>query len=111
MSRLALRASAEDSTVSIIDLEKRALEGPFTLPTENLLTLQESPRSRQLFALYSDRVERLVNGKWETVMTSKQIAERLGKPDLNLKTLAVDREESFLIGTDAAPLLRIFLEQ
>jgi hypothetical protein len=111
MSRLALRASAEDSNVSIIDLEKRALEGPFTLPTENLLTLQESPRSRQLFALYSDRVERLVNGKWETVMTSKQIAERLGKPDLNLKTLAVDREESFLIGTDAAPLLRIFLEQ
>jgi hypothetical protein len=110
MSRLALRASAEDSSVSIIDLENRSLEGPFTLPTENLLTLQESPRSRQLFALFRDRVERLVNGKWETIMTSKQIAERLGKPDLNLKTLAVDREESFLIGTDAAPLLRIFLE-
>lgn len=109
MSRLALRASAEDSTVSIIDLEKRALEGPFTVPTENLLNLQESPRSRQLFALYSDRIERLINGKWEIVMTNQEIAARLGKTDLTLKTLAVDREDSFLVGTGDTPLVRIFL--
>lgn len=110
MSRLALRASAEDSVVSIFDLQKRALEGPFTLPKENLLNLQESPRSRQLFALYSDRIERLIGGKWEIVMTSQEIASQLGRSDLTLKTLAVDQEDSFLIGTDAAPLVRIFLK-
>jgi hypothetical protein len=91
-----------------VDLEKQTLEGPFPLSADKLLGLQESPRSKQLFALYNNRVDRLVNGTWVAVMTSERLSGHLGRSDVKLKSLAVDREDSFLLATDAAPLLRIF---
>jgi hypothetical protein len=109
-SRLALRASdGESEPFYIVDLGEQTMEGPIPLPAESLLSLQESPKSQHLFALYGNRVDQLVNGTWMTVITSEQISENLGRSSLDLKSLAVDQEDSFLLATDAAPLLRIFL--
>jgi hypothetical protein len=109
MSRLALQATAEDNEFYIVDLEKQKLEGPFPLADDKLLTLQESPGSKQLFALYANRVDVFVNGSWVTHMTSDGLSAHLGRSDVELKSMAVDREDSILLATDAAPLLRLFL--